>query len=182
MIEITKTSFEGLLLIKPKIHTDNRGVFLEAYNKNDFFDNDICLDFIQENQSVSKKNVLRGIHYQQNHPQTKIIRVVSGKIYDVAVDLRRESITFGKYFGIELSSENQVQLLIPKGFGHAFYVLSNKATVVYKVDSKYVPNDEGGIIWSDKTLNINWPLSCINPILSEKDSQYISFLELFLKN
>lgn len=178
MIKIEKTTIDGLLVIQPKVFSDDRGIFFETYNKNEFFINDLKYNFIQDNQSTSKKGVLRGIHYQINHPQTKLIRVIKGEIYDVAVDLRKESKTFGNYFGIILSENNFKQLLIPKGFGHGFYVISDEAIVSYKVDTQYFPNDEGGILWSDKKFNIKWPLIEKNePFLSDKDKKFSSFLK-----
>lgn len=177
MIEIIKTEIEGLLIIKPKLFLDNRGSFYESYNKKSLKERGIDIDFVQDNQSISHKGVLRGIHFQKLQPQTKLVRVIKGKIYDVAVDLRKGSKTFGKYFGIILSGNNYKQLLIPKGFGHGFYVMSSEAIVSYKVDTHYIPNDEGGITWNDIDLNIPWPINLKDPILSDKDRQYTSLKE-----
>ncbi len=182
MLKIEKTSLEGVLLIKPNVYFDNRGYFLESYNKEEFKINNIDISFVQDNQSVSKKGVLRGIHYQKLHPQTKLVRVIKGIIYDVAIDLRINSKSFGKHFGVVLSDENHYQLLIPKGFGHAFYVLSDEAIVSYKVDTHYVPNDESGLIWSDKFLNIQWPLYDMHPIISNKDLNYPEITQSEFKN
>ena len=141
----TETGIEGLFVIEPTTFEDERGYFMETYNKNDFSEIGINVEFVQDNQSKSSKGVFRGLHYQINYPQSKLVRVVSGEVYDVAVDLRPDSKTYGKYFGVKLSAENKKQFFIPKNFAHGFLVLSETAEFVYKVDDFYHPNDEGGI-------------------------------------
>lgn len=167
-LNFTKTNIEGVYIIEPQVFGDGRGYFVETYNKNDFTEIGLDIDFVQDNQSKSSKGVLRGLHYQINHSQTKLVRVLSGEVYDVAVDLRKGSKTYGKYIGVVLSGENHKQLLIPKGFAHGFLVLSDEAIFAYKVDDFYYPNDEGGIIWNDPDIDIKWPQSK-DIVLSEKD-------------
>ena len=169
MIEIIKTPIKDLLIIKPKVFSDHRGFFFESYNNLDFnkaIGSDIV--FVQDNHSISKKNVLRGLHFQSNNPQGKLIRVCNGKIFDVAVDLRKDSQTFLKWFGCELTEENKNQLWIPPGFAHGFLCLSDIAEVLYKTTEFWYPHDEHTIIWNDKTINIKWPIS-EEFIISEKD-------------
>ncbi|MBQ6486177.1 dTDP-4-dehydrorhamnose 3,5-epimerase [Candidatus Saccharibacteria bacterium] len=168
-----ETGIEGLFVIEPTVYSDERGYFMETYVKKDFVELGIDTEFVQDNQSKSKKGVLRGLHYQIDYPQSKLVRVISGEVYDVAVDLREGSETYGKYFGEILSAENKKQFFIPKGFAHGFLVLSDEAEFVYKVDDFYHPNDEGGIIYNDETINIDWPLDRVeNLILSEKDQKW----------
>lgn len=168
-----ETGIEGLFVIEPTVFEDERGYFMETYNENDFKEIGIDVKFVQDNQSKSKKGVLRGLHIQQNFPQSKLVRVVSGAVYDVAVDLRPGSKTYGKYFSVELSAENKKQFFIPKNFAHGFLVLSDEAEFTYKVDDFYHPNDELGLLWNDPDINVAWPLEKIggveNLILSEKD-------------
>lgn len=181
MFNFRKTEIDGVYIIEPMVYGDNRGYFFETYNLHDFEINGITYNFVQDNESKSKRNVLRGLHFQKNFPQTKLLRVIEGEIFDVAVDLRKDSKTFGKYVGTILSSENKKMILIPKGFAHGFLVLSETAVVSYKCDDFYHPGDEVGIIWNDKTLSINWPLNT-KPILSDKDQKNIgfeSYLSLF---
>ena len=177
-----KTFIEKLFVIKPLVFKDNRGFFYESYNKKNFFELGIKDEFVQDNHSKSQKNVLRGLHFQKNFPQGKIIRVIKGKIYDVVVDLRQESSTFGKWFGVELSEENRFMLYIPKGFAHGFLTLEDDTEVLYKTTDYYNPEDEGGIIWNDKDINIEWNFEKYNLkeedlILSEKDTKHQSFKE-----
>ena len=168
-----ETGIEGLFVIEPTVYSDERGYFMETYVKKDFVELGIDTEFVQDNQSKSKKGVLRGLHYQIDYPQSKLVRVISGEVYDVAVDLREGSETYEKYFGEILSAENKKQFFIPKGFAHGFLVLSDEAEFVYKVDDFYHPNDEGGIIYNDETINIDWPLDRVeNLILSEKDQKW----------
>ena len=175
-----KTFIENLFVIRPLVFKDNRGFFYESYNKKDFFEFGITEEFVQDNHSKSQKNVLRGLHFQKNYPQGKLIRVIKGKIYDVVVDLRRESPTFGKWFGVELSEENKYMLYIPKGFAHGFLTLKDDTEVLYKTTDYYNPEDEGGIIWNDKELNIDWKfreygIDEKNLILSDKDKKQKNF-------
>ena len=174
-MKINKTFIEDLLIIEPQLFKDERGFFYESYNKNNLNSNIV---FVQDNESKSYKGVIRGLHFQAPpFEQTKLVRCVSGNILDVAVDLRTNSNTYGKCFSIELSSENNKQLFIPKGFAHGFQVLSETAIVNYKVDNFYNPKSDSGIIWNDKDLSIDWNLD-IKPILSKKDLKLISFKEL----
>ena len=174
-MKINKTFIKDLLIIEPQLFKDERGFFYESYNKNNL---DINIVFVQDNESKSYKGVIRGLHFQAPpFEQTKLVRCVSGNILDVAVDLRSNSKTYGKSFSIELSSENNKQLFVPKGFAHGFQVLSREATVNYKVDEYYNPDSDSGIIWNDKDLLIKWNHD-IEPILSKKDLKLISFKEL----
>ncbi len=147
----------GLCLIQPQVHGDDRGYFMETYNRRDLAQAGITLDFVQDNQSLSWKGVLRGLHYQVRHPQAKLVRVIRGCVYDVAVDLRPDSPTFGRWYGVELSQENKKQFLIPRGFAHGFLVLSEEAEFCYRCDDFYHPDDEGGLAWNDPDLAIAWP-------------------------
>jgi dTDP-4-dehydrorhamnose 3,5-epimerase len=174
-MKINKTFIEDLLIIEPQLFKDERGFFYESYNKNNL---DINIVFVQDNESKSYKGVIRGLHFQAPpFEQTKLVRCISGNILDVAVDLRTNSKTYGKFFSIELSSKNNKQLFIPKGFAHGFQVLSEIAIVNYKVDEYYNPDSESGLIWNDKDLSIDWNLD-LKPILSKKDLKLISFKEL----
>jgi len=174
-MKINKTFIEDLLIIDPQLFKDHRGFLYESYNKNNL---DINIVFVQDNESKSYKGVIRGLHFQAPpFEQTKLVRCVSGNILDVAVDLRTNSKTYGKSFSIELSSENNKQLFIPKGFAHGFQVLSEIAIVNYKVDNYYNPKSDSGLIWNDKDLSIDWNLD-IKPILSDKDLKLISFKDL----
>ncbi len=165
-----KTSIDGVFVIEPTAFGDDRGYFMETYQYNDFAAAGIDVKFVQDNQSKSKKGVLRGLHFQKNFPQSKLVRVISGEVYDVAVDLREGSPTYGKYEGVILSAENKRQFFIPRGFAHGFVVLSDEAEFVYKVDDFYHPNDEGGLIWNDPSVGIDWPIpDDMEIILSDKD-------------
>ncbi|EOT28310.1 dTDP-4-dehydrorhamnose 3,5-epimerase [Eubacterium sp. 14-2] len=148
----------GLKVIEPAVFGDARGYFMETYNYNDFAEAGIDCTFVQDNQSASRKGVLRGLHFQINYPQDKLVRVVRGQVYDVAVDLREDSETFGKWFGVILSEENKKQFFIPKGFAHGFVVLSDYAEFCYKVTDFYHPNDEGGLLWNDSNIGVQWPM------------------------
>tara|TARA_B100001175_G_scaffold283937_1_gene264031 strand:+ start:158 stop:700 length:543 start_codon:yes stop_codon:yes gene_type:complete len=173
-MKINKTFIEDLLIIEPPLFKDDRGFFYESYNKKNL-DKIIKIAFVQDNESKSNKGVVRGLHFQlPPFEQTKLVRCVSGKILDVAVDLRINSKTFGKFFSVELSSENNFQLFVPKGFAHGFQVLSETAIVNYKVDNFYNPKSDSGIIWNDKDLSIDWNLD-LKPILSPKDLKLKSF-------
>ena len=176
-MKINKTFIEDLLIIEPQLFKDDRGFFYESYNKNNL-DKVINIVFVQDNESKSNRGVIRGLHFQAPpFEQTKLVRCICGNILDVAVDLRTSSKTYGKFFSIELSSENNKQLFVPKGFAHGFQVLSETAIVNYKVDNYYNPKSDSGIIWNDKDLSIDWNLD-LKPILSEKDLKLISFKEL----
>ena len=174
-MKISKTFIQDLIIIEPQFFEDDRGFFYESYNKNNL---DIDIDFVQDNESKSNRGVIRGLHFQAPpFEQTKLVRCISGNILDVAVDLRTNSKTYGKSFSIELSSENNKQLFVPKGFAHGFQVLSEIAIVNYKVDNFYNPKSDSGIIWNDKDLSINWSID-VKPILSVKDLKLMSFKEL----
>lgn len=172
---------EGLCIIEPTVFGDERGYFMESYNYNDYSAEGIDATFVQDNQSSSKKGVLRGLHFQKNFPQDKLVRVITGEVYDVAVDLREGSKTFGKAYGTVLSAENKLQFFIPKGFAHGFLVLSDMAEFCYKVTDFYHPNDEGGIMYDDPDLEIDWPIpegmTKDDLILSDKDKVHPSFKE-----
>ena len=175
MLEVVKEPLPGLLVIKPKVFKDKRGFFLETWQKERYKEIGIKEDFVQDNWSRSTKGVLRGLHFQRQHPQGKLVSVRSGKIFDVAVDLRENSKTFGQWYGEEFSDENYLQMYVPPGFAHGFCVLSETADFVYKCTEYYYPNDEGGIIWNDSDLNITWPIS--DPIVSSKDRHVLTFSE-----
>ena len=173
---LTETGFEGLTIIEPRVFEDERGYFMETFNQQKFIDLGVTSHWVQDNQSKSSRGVIRGLHYQlQPKAQAKLIRVIEGEIYDVAVDLRKDSITFGKWFGLVLSSDNKKQLLVPHGFAHGFSVLSETATVLYKCDSLYSPEMERGISPLDPALSIDWMLNEKEYILSEKDVQNPDF-------
>ena len=172
-----KTAIEGVYIINTKVYGDDRGYFMETYKKSDFEEAGITCDFLQDNQSKSRKGVLRGMHFQKTYPQAKLVRVIKGEVYDVAVDLRKDSKTYGKYVGVILSAENKKQFFVPRGFAHGFLVLSEEAEFVYKCDNLYHPEDEGGLIYNDKTINIDWPQG-FDLILSEKDKNLPTFEEL----
>lgn len=157
IVEKNVNGINGLCVITPAVHGDTRGYFYESYNLNDMKENGIDIVFVQDNQSMSTKGVLRGLHFQKQYPQTKLVRVIKGRVFDVAVDLRADSQTYGKWYGIELSEDNKKQFLIPKGFAHGFLVLSDVAEFCYKCDDFYHPNDEGGLAWNDPKIGIAWP-------------------------
>lgn len=152
-----KTGIEGVVIVETMAFGDNRGYFMETYQEEKFAAGGITAKFIQDNQSKSTRGVLRGLHFQKNFPQAKLVRVISGEVYDVAVDLRKDSPTFGKYVGALLSAANKRQFFIPKGFAHGFLVLSEEAEFVYKCDDFYHPEDEGGLAWNDPAVSIEWP-------------------------
>lgn len=176
MFNFIKTEIEGVYIIEPKVFGDARGYFMETFQQEEFEKAGIKCKFVQDNESKSKKGVLRGLHYQKKYPQTKLVRVLDGEVYDVAVDLRKDSPTYGKYVGVVLSSENKKMFLIPKGFAHGFLVLSESATFAYKVDDFYHPEDEGGFMWNDPDVAVKWP-GHVEPLLSEKDNKLPSFKE-----
>lgn len=156
-VEKNYQGIPDLTLITPKVFGDDRGYFVETYNENDMKEAGIHITFVQDNQSMSKKGVLRGLHFQKQFPQAKLVRVISGEVFDVAVDLRKNSPTFGKWAGVILSAENKKQFLVPEGFAHGFLVLSDTAEFCYKCSDFYHPNDEGGLAWNDPKLNVQWP-------------------------
>lgn len=171
------TVIEGLYEIQPRVFGDNRGYFLETYSEKDFFEAGLTMKFVQDNQSMSTKGVLRGMHFQKTFPQGKLVRALQGKVYDVAVDLRKTSKTFGKYYGVILDGEKQNQFYIPEGFAHGFLVLSDTATFAYKCTDFYHPEDEGGLMWNDASIGIDWRSIAgdIEPNLSEKDTKHPPF-------
>ena len=174
-MHVSKTPIDGLLIVEPKKFADPRGVFYEVYSKSRYEQYGIP-SFVQDNHSVSKNGVLRGLHYQTNPGQGKLVRVTRGEVFDVAVDIRKQSPTYGKWWGLSLSDTNNLQLYIPIGFAHGFCVLSESAEVLYKCSDYYSPENERGILWSDPDLAIDWPVK--EPILSEKDAVYPRFREL----
>lgn len=163
-----ETTIKGVYIIDAKVYGDNRGYFMETYKESDFREAGMDYKFVQDNQSSSRKGVLRGLHFQKKHPQAKLVRVIKGEVFDVAVDLRKNSPTYGQWVGAVLSEENKKQFLIPRGFAHGFLVLSDYAEFTYKCDDLYHPEDEGGIMWNDPTIGIKWP-EAGEIILSEKD-------------
>jgi dTDP-4-dehydrorhamnose 3,5-epimerase len=170
-MKVTATSLEGVFVIEPSVFEDQRGFFMEIYNEKRYAELNIGLDpgftFVQDNLSFSVQSTLRGLHFQIEHPQAKLVQVISGEIFDVAVDLRKKSSTFGKWTGVCLSSQNRRQLFIPAGFAHGFCVVSESALFLYKCSGFYDPADEGGLLWSDPDIHIDWPVA--HPIISEKD-------------
>lgn len=172
-IKVTTCEIEGLCVIEPTVFGDARGYFMETYNYNDFKEAGIPMQFVQDNQSASKKGVLRGLHFQIQYPQDKLVRVIRGEVFDVAVDLRKGSKTYGKWFGVVLSEENKKQFFIPKDFAHGFVVLSDYAEFAYKCTDFYHPNDEGGIAYNDPDIGIEWPFSPDTElIMADKDRQW----------
>ena len=168
-----RTEIEGVYIIEPQKFGDHRGYFMETYNESEFNKAGLNYKFVQDNQSKSKAGVLRGLHFQKTHPQAKLVRVLEGEVFDVAVDLRKNSKTYGKWVGVILSAENNKQFMIPRGFAHGFLVLSETATFAYKCDDFYHPEDEGGIMRNDETVNIVWP-EVKEILLSEKDTKHPS--------
>lgn len=170
-IKVEKTPIEGLYVIEPTIHQDERGYFVETYNQRDFEEAGLYYTFVQDNQSMSVKGVLRGLHFQKEFPQAKLVRVIRGTVFDVAVDIRKNSPTYGKWYGVELSEDNKKQFLISEGFAHGFVVLSDVAEFCYKVTDFYHPGDEGGIAYNDPDIGIEWPAAG-NLIMSQKDQNW----------
>lgn len=195
-VEKNVGGIEGLCVIEPAVHGDARGYFMETYNERDMEEAGIRIRFVQDNQSMSVKGVLRGLHFQKHFPQAKLVRAVRGSVFDVAVDLRAESPTYGKWYGVVLSEENKKQFLIPEGFAHGFLVLTETAEFCYKVTDFWHPNDEGGLAWNDPAIGIEWPelrgeyrgtpaaagytLADGTPLnLSEKDEKWLGLAETF---
>ena len=178
--QFTKTGIEGLVVVEPKVFGDNRGYFMETYNYNDFKAAGLDMVFVQDNQSMSVKGVLRGLHYQKEFPQGKLVRAVRGEVFDVAVDLRTGSRTYGKWFGVVISAENKKQFYIPEGFAHGFLVLSDEAEFAYKCTDFYHPGDEGGLAYNDPEIGIEWPVTeGMELIISEKDKKWGGFKDTF---
>ncbi|AJA47774.1 dTDP-4-dehydrorhamnose 3,5-epimerase [Clostridium pasteurianum DSM 525 = ATCC 6013] len=173
-----KTEIEGVYIIEPQVFGDNRGYFMETYNEDEFKSAGLDMTFVQDNQSKSKKGVLRGLHFQTEHSQGKLVRVISGEVFDVAVDLRKDSKTYGKWVGVKLSDENKKQFYIPEGFAHGFLVLSGEAEFVYKCTDLYHPEFEGGIAWNDPEVGIEWPTEGIEELIfSDKDKKWKTLSE-----
>ena len=195
IVEKSVDGIEGLCVITPAVHGDSRGYFMETYSARDMAEANIDVAFVQDNQSMSTKGVLRGLHFQKRYPQTKLVRVIKGEVFDVAVDLRADSPTYGKYHGELLTEENKKQFLIPRGFAHGFLVLSDIAEFCYKCDDFYHPNDEGGIAWNDPEIGIQWPKLegsykgsasaegyCVDGVtlnLSDKDQKWLGIKDAF---
>ncbi|MDR1322408.1 MAG: dTDP-4-dehydrorhamnose 3,5-epimerase [Gracilibacteraceae bacterium] len=167
-----ETGIEGLIVVEPAVFGDERGYFMETFQAEEFRAAGLPADFVQDNQSKSKKGVLRGLHFQRQNPQGKLVRVVSGQVFDVGVDLRRGSPTFGQWRGVILSAENKKQLFVPEGFAHGYLVLSESAEFTYKCTRLYDPADEGGVVWNDPAIGVAWPLGGEAPILSAKDEKW----------
>ena len=195
-INVTKCPIEGLYIIEPAVHGDNRGYFMETYNQKDMAEHGLNMVFVQDNQSMSVKGVLRGLHFQKQYPQGKLVRVIKGRVFDVAVDLRAGSETYGKWYGVELTEENKKQFYISEGFAHGFLVLSDTAEFCYKVTDFYHPGDEGGLAWNDPAIGVEWPelvgnyqgnasaegytLTDGTPLnLSEKDQKWLGVKDTF---
>lgn len=195
-INVTKCEIEGLYIIEPSVHGDSRGYFMETYNQKDMEEAGLNMAFVQDNQSMSTKGVLRGLHFQKQYPQGKLVRVIKGRVFDVAVDLRANSKTYGQWFGVELTAENKKQFYISEGFAHGFLVLSDEAEFCYKVTDFYHPGDEGGLAWNDSEIGIIWPelegiyqgnasakgyaLKDGTPLnLSEKDEKWLGIKDTF---
>jgi len=175
-MNVIATDIEGVLIIEPQVFQDPRGCFLETYHDNRFKAAGLSFAFVQDNLSFSVRGTLRGMHFQVNHPQAKLVQAITGEIFDVAVDIRPESATFGRWVGVHLSEQNKRQLLLTPGFAHGFCVLSESAYIAYKCSEYYMPDDESGILWSDPSLGIDWPVK--DPIISDKDSQLSCLSEL----
>ncbi|NFA42796.1 dTDP-4-dehydrorhamnose 3,5-epimerase [Clostridium botulinum] len=178
-----KTSIDGVYIIEPKVFGDNRGYFMETYNREQFLEAGLDMTFVQDNESRSTKGVLRGLHFQKKHSQGKLVRATKGEVFDVAVDLRYGSPTYGKYEAVILTEENKKQFYIPEGFAHGFLVISDEAVFNYKCTDLYAPEYDGGVMWNDNDINIKWPLDKIEDIvLSEKDKVHPNLKDLDLKN
>ena len=179
-IKVTPCEIEGLYVIEPTVFKDERGYFVETYNQKDFAEAGLNMVFVQDNQSMSVRGVLRGLHYQKQFPQGKLVRVISGRVFDVAVDLRTSSKTYGKWVGVELTAENKKQFYISEGFAHGFLVLSEEAEFAYKVTDFYHPGDEGGLAYNDPEIGVDWPMpEDMELIMSEKDKKWGGLAETF---
>ena len=179
-INVSTCGIDGLYIIEPQVFPDARGYFFESYNEQSFRDAGLDMKFVQDNQSKSVRGVLRGCHFQKTHPQGKLVRVISGSVFDVAVDMRESSPTLGKWFGVELTGENNRMFYIPEGFAHGFLVLSDEAVFTYKCTDFYAPGDEGGMRWDDPQVDIKWPIKDdMTVLLSDKDRVLPSFADAF---
>lgn len=179
-IKVTPCGINGLYVIEPSVYKDERGYFMETYNQNDFREAGLTMNFVQDNQSMSVRGVLRGLHYQKQFPQGKLVRAVRGTVFDVAVDLRAESTTYGQWYGVELSAENKKQFYIPEGFAHGFLVLSDEAEFVYKCTDFYHPGDEGGLAFNDPEIGVAWPVEQgMDLIISDKDRKWGGLKDTF---
>lgn len=179
-IKVTPCEIEGLYVIEPTVFKDERGYFVETYNQNDFKEAGLNMVFVQDNQSMSVRGVLRGLHFQKQFPQGKLVRAIRGSVFDVAVDLRADSKTYGKWFGVELTAENKKQFYIPEGFAHGFLVLTDEAEFAYKCTNFYHAGDEGGLAWNDPEIGIEWPLQeGVDLIISEKDKKWSGLKDTF---
>ena len=182
-MEIIKTSLDGLLILMPKVFEDDRGCFLETYNKHRYEESGIQDDFVQDNLSVSRRGVVRGLHFQNApYAQGKLVSVPQGRVWDVAVDIRENAPTFGKWYGVELSGENRKQFWIPKGFAHGFVALEDDTIFSYKCSNVYAKECEGGIVWNDRDLAIEWPIEISEVVVSEKDKELPSWKDFCQKN
>ncbi|WP_312369392.1 dTDP-4-dehydrorhamnose 3,5-epimerase [Lachnoclostridium sp.] len=178
-ITVTECGIDGLLVIEPTIFKDNRGYFIETYHKEAYEAVGITAEFVQDNQSMSTKGVLRGLHFQINYPQAKLVRVLSGEVFDVAVDLRKGSKTFGKWYGVVLSEENQKQFFVPEGFAHGYLVLSETAVFAYKCTDFYHPGDEGGLLWNDPEVGVEWPIpKDMELVIAQRDQEWGTLAEI----
>ncbi|MDR1514743.1 MAG: dTDP-4-dehydrorhamnose 3,5-epimerase [Synergistaceae bacterium] len=177
---LNRLPIDGLLLIETKKYGDDRGFFMETYNEEGFREIGLSLDFVQDNRSRSRRGILRGLHFQKTHPQGKLVCVTNGEVFDVAVDLRKSSTTFGEWFGVNLSGDRGTLFYIPPGFAHGFYVLSDTADFMYKCTDFYRPDDEGGLLWNDPAVGIAWPVCDVSyPVMTEKDKHYPVFADCF---
>lgn len=179
-IKVTPCDIKGLYVIEPTVFKDERGYFVETYNQNDFKEAGLDMVFVQDNQSMSVKGVLRGLHFQKQYPQGKLVRAIRGTVFDVAVDLRSDSETYGKWFGVVLSAENKKQFYISEGFAHGFLVLSDEAEFAYKCTDFYHSGDEGGLLWSDPEIGVDWPIpEGMELIISDKDKKWNGLKDTF---
>lgn len=177
-MKVVKTEIEGLLILEPRVFGDARGFFMETWNEAAFADAGLDLTFVQDNHSRSQKGVLRGLHFQNPGPQGKLVRVTNGAVFDVAVDLRKHSSTFGKWVGVELSAENKRMFWVPEGFAHGFLTLSDDTDFLYKCTSPYAPQSEHTLAWDDPAVGIDWPIDALDPIISDKDAKGLALADV----
>jgi dTDP-4-dehydrorhamnose 3,5-epimerase len=178
-MKVKPTSLDGVMIVEPDVHEDNRGFFMETFHAKRYREAGVDVAFVQDNLSFSVQGTLRGLHYQYPHAQAKLVQVIKGEIFDVAVDIRRGSPSFGRWTGVYLNDKNKHQLFIPEGFAHGFCVLSDKALFMYKCSEYYAPKCEGGVLWSDPELGIDWPLE--NPLISERDAKFLCLKDMALE-